>query len=345
MPAERRHRLREEISLIVPAIFIAVVVWAIAKQQKLEANWLDGISVTLANVPPNMQVTQVPDDVRIQVRYPTELHNAAIARNFSFTVDASRIFRTNADQLELQKINYYLSPRDIDRQNVPNSIQVVEVQPPKILLTATLRVTTVTVETVTIGQLPRNLELTDKLKARPDHVLVTGSADALQQLAPQNRIKTTPIDLSQIQASCEVFPKLVLPNGLQLVGQPNNQVTVSVGVTERMVRRVYRAVPVMVPVFSDTVQARLKPQTVDVEVEGPDTALRQLTNQDFDVYPPRNPAGVVNQVQRIGVEAHLKNPGTSPVRVVRCVPNTIEVEFVLKTPTPKPTTTPARSKR
>lgn len=345
MPAERRHRLREELSLILPAIFIAVVVWAIAKQQKLETNWLTGITVALGNVPPNMDVAQIPSDVRIQVRYPSELHNSAIARNFSFTIDASRIFRTDADQAQTQKINYQLSPRDIERRNVPDIIQVVEVQPSKILLTADLRVTTATVEAMTTGQLPRNLELTDKLQSRPDQVLVTGSVDALQQLAEHNnRIKTTPIDLSQLQSSCEVYPKLELPKGIQLVGRAN-QVTVAVGLAERMVRRVYKAVPVMVPVFSDTVQARLKPQTVDVEVEGPGTDLRQLTNQDFDVYPPRNPAEVVNQVQHIGIEAHLKNPGNSPVRVVRCVPNTIDVEFISKTASPEPSPTPKPTSR
>ncbi len=344
MPAERRHRLREELSLILPALFIAVVVWAIAKQQKLETNWLNDIRVTLGNIPANMDVKQVPTDVRIQVRYPAELHNSAIARNFGFTIDAARVFRTDADQAQPQKITYQLAPRDIDRHNVPDSIQVVEVQPPKILLTATLRTSTATVEVISTGQLPRNLELTDKLQARPPEVLVTGAVDALQKLGEHNyRIKTAPIDLSQLQASCEVYPKLVLPDGIQLVGRAN-QVTVAVGLTERTVRRTYKAVPVMVPVFSDTVQARLRPQTVEVEVEGPDTDLRQLSNQDFDVYPPRNPAEVVNKVQRVGIEAHLKNPGTSPVRVVRCIPNTIDVEFIPKgaaTPTPAPTPKPA----
>ncbi len=286
MPAERRHRLREELSLILPALFIAVVVWAIAKQQKLETNWLNDIRVTLGNIPANMDVKQVPTDVRIQVRYPAELHNSAIARNFGFTIDAARVFRTDADQAQPQKITYQLAPRDIDRHNVPDSIQVVEVQRPKILLTATLRTSTATVEVISTGQLPRNLELTDKLQARPPEVLVTApstpcrsSANTTTGSRPRHRPFAAPGQLRGL-------PETRSAGRIQLVGRAN-QVTVAVGLTERTVRRTYKAVPVMVPVFSDTVQARLRPQTVEVEVEGPDTDLRQLSNQDFDVYPPR----------------------------------------------------------
>ncbi|MCE5230967.1 hypothetical protein LLG95_15420 [bacterium] len=346
MSAERRRRIREEISLIVPAVFIAIVVWAIAQQQKLETNWLNDISVTLINVPPNMVVTPNPDVVRIQVRYPGELHNSAVARNFGFSIDASRIFRTEPDQTQPQTATYQLAPRDIDKQNVPEAIQVVEVVPAKIQLTAILRTTTATVETVTTGQLPRNMELTDKPQARPAEVVVTGSIEALQALRERGKriIKTTPIDLGQVQASCEVYPKLVLPEGIQLVGQ-QNQVTVNIGITERMVRRIYHAVAVTVPLPSDTMQAKLKPETVSVEVEGPESALRQLTKDDFEVYPARDPAAVADQVQRIGIEAHMKKAGNSPlVRMVRCIPNTIEVQFSARTPaqTPKPTPKPAR---
>ncbi|MEN6626532.1 MAG: YbbR-like domain-containing protein [Candidatus Sumerlaeia bacterium] len=335
MQVERRRRLREEISLILPAIFIAVVVWAIAKQQKLETNWVTGITVNMLNVPANMDVTRTPPDVRIQVRYPAELHNWAVARNFSFSIDASRIFRTETDQIS-QSWKYQVDTRDIQKHNLPETIQVVQVDPPYIQLDAMLRTTTATVETVTTGQLPRNMEMTDQPQPRPEQVTVTGSAEALQRFAQShNTIKTTPIDLSALQSSQEVYPKLVLPPGIQIVGRNNATITVDIGLTERIVKRIYESVPVTVPILKDNIVAKLKPETVSIEVEGPDTALRQLTNEDFEVIPARDPSQTVGQAQKIGIEAHLKVTASAPrtlVRMVRCIPNSIEVQFVNKPP-------------
>lgn len=348
MQVERRRRLREEISLILPAIFIAVVVWAIAKQQKLETNWLTGITVALHNVPPNLEVTRNPQDVRIQVRYPAELHNWAVARNFSFSIDTSRIFTADTDQ-KLQQWNYQIDPRDIEKHSLPETIQVVQVDPPEIQIYAALRTSTATVEAVTIGQLPRNMELTDKPKPRPAKVLVTGSVEALQRLQQKQRnvIQTTPIDLSQLQSSQEVYPKLVLPPGIQLVNRSGSGVTVDIGLTERVMRRIYEAVPVTMPVYKEDLEAKLRPATVNIEVEGPDSALRQLSNDDFEVIPVRDPAQTVGQTQKIGIEAHLKtaNAGSQRalVRTVRCIPNSIDVQFVTKaqsTPITPPTAKP-----
>ncbi len=340
--------LREHLQLILPALFIALVIWIIARQQELETTWVTGVGVVVTQVPPYMDVSRSPDEVRIRVRYPSELHNWVVARNFSLQVDARGLFITETerlnDQLVLQRADYQVEPRLVERLGLPHSIHVIDVEPSQVQLTAALRTLVVQVDIVTTGSLPRHLELIAPPQAQPSEVQVTGSVAALAQLAETKRLPTRPVNLGAVSGSGQVFPTLELPPEVYLVNPAQRTVTVDIGVVEQRERRVYEQVPVTVLALPGELTALIDPPAVDVEVEGPASSLNQLQSEDLEIYPVRDPVPEPGPPQSIGVEAHLKPSAPAQlrgqVRVLRVIPNLVNFEFVPAAPLP-PAESPA----
>ncbi len=330
-----RSRMREELVLILPALFIALVVWVIARQAQLDTDSVV-VPVTVTNAPPNMQITQEPEEVRVTVQFPQELRNQVVGRNFTLGIDANEVFRTEPGEWAQgdgrQREVIRLEPRDVLHPGLSSTVRVIQVSPPQVELTAYLITVTAEIAVVTTGTLPTNMELSAPPRPDPATVRVTGTPEALARLAEQgNKIPTAPINLAQMQTSGQVFPNLVVAEGLELLNRNARLVTVDIALTERPVRRVYSGMQVLVYAFDETLEALVRPATVDVELEGPDSALAQIESADIEVYPVRDPEEVVGQRQELGLEARLKDPtGTAgrQVRVVQVTPNRVTVEYI-----------------
>lgn len=332
-----KHRLRSELPLILASVFIAFVIWLIAKQTDMDADWLTA-PVVLQNVPSYMMVEALPTKVSINVQYPKELNNKIVEKNFSIPIDVSEVFDEMPGQWDqptaAKEVPFTLRPMNVKSSSLPPTVQAVGLSPREVRLKARLRTLLVNVKVETTGTLPANLTFTAPPRPEPSQLLVTGSPDALAKLASQNNnIATEPVDLSTLKGSSQVFPRVRLPDSqLILLSRHDDRVTVNIGLSERPVRLTISQVPVSIATFSENLKAKINPPTVDVILEGPSSALKNITAGDLVFTPTKELVEQTGHVSEVGLEGRLKNTVPAPIAqqisVVEVHPSRISVEFV-----------------
>jgi YbbR domain-containing protein len=94
-------------------------------------------------------------------------------------------------------------------------------------------------------------------------------------------VETEPLNINGAQADISAQLTLVLPSGVQVVGNPNIQVEVSISAIEDSIT-ITR--PVRMQGLKPGLQATLSPSTVDIIISGPVPDLHDLRPNDVDVY-------------------------------------------------------------
>lgn len=332
-------RIRSELPLILASMFIAAVIWLIAKQSDYEPDRLQA-AVVLNNVPATM-IVEAPNKIGILVQYPKRFSNMIIERNFSVPINIEALFGPKPEEqwdprTPVLEKEYQLRPSNV-KCNLDSTIQVVSVDPEAIMLKARLRTQWAKVEVATTGKLPDDLVLLG-IEPEPNKLQFSGSAEALEKLsAVNNSVKTMPIDLTKLKASGQVMPRIVLPDpGLRLLGQRNPgvgpTVIVNVAVAERPKRQVISGVPITLVTFAPNVKAKIDPPTASVVVEGPESALKSISAGDIEFSAVRDLVDErPGRVYDVGLVARLKTsvPGeiAKQIKIVESRPSRISVEF------------------
>jgi hypothetical protein len=128
---------------------------------------------------------------------------------------------------------------------------------------------------------------------------------------------------------------LALPKnaGVQLVNPSDAHVSVSLGVQEKPVVQAFPNVPIGLTVISPSLRAVITPSTAAVTVEGPPSALSQVTPDSF-VFSTGNKTLVekAGKRQQAGLEASFRSRLPQDVarrlRITKVDPSLISVEFV-----------------
>ncbi len=326
-------RIRSEVFLVTSALFIAFVLWLIAKQAELEIDRLM-VPVTLVNVPEFMEVKMEPPRVTISVQYPSDVRNSVVERNFSLEIDPRELFDEDPTKWVTPTVAMardYVLDENMVEKNTARSVRVTAVEPESLKLHASLRWREVRVEVRTQGELPDTHQLTQPLKADPDKLLVTGSRDALNALAEaDDTLWTESIDLSGLKTSKVLFLKVEIPENLFLLERPDASIEVDVGLTEVTLTQEIEDVPIELIRFQE-VEVQVIPQTAKVKVEGPISLLEQIGPGDFEFETQGSLDERPGEVQDIGVEAKFKSrvpqEVADGVQIIECNPPRITVEF------------------
>ncbi len=328
-------RARSEFVLIGMALFIAFVIWLIAKQGELEIDRLE-IPVQLENEGQIMNVRISPQFVRIAVQYPVDLRNSIVPSNFSLRINVREVFREDPatwktpEQLDVE---YSLSEDMVRRPSLSQRVQVIDIEPDRVTLDAELVTRRVRVVPHTVGELPPTLRLVGEIRATPPELLVTGTTDGFNALAlQQNQILTEPIDLRKITQSNQIFANLVIPEGVKILQREEERVAIDIAVEEVSEQRTLNDVAINVPIAAENIAARVRPPTANVVVEGPPSALNRLTQEDILLSPQRGLEERVGNVQKVGLEARFRQSVPPDViqrvKIIETRPTSIEVEFV-----------------
>lgn len=333
-------KMRSEFPLILASVFIAAVIWLIAKQADYEPDRLQA-AVVLNNIPATMTV-EAPNKLAILVQYPKRFSNMIVERNFSVPINIEAIFGLKPEEqwdprTPVVEKEYQLRPSNVKSNNLDSTIQVVSVDPESITLKARLRTQWAKVEVDHTGKLPDDLLLLGT-EPEPSKLQFAGSVEALAKLAAANNtVKTTPIDLSKLHASGQLMPHIVLPDpALKLLGQRNPStvptVIVNVAVSERPRRQVITGVPITLVTFAPNIKAKIDPPTASVVVEGPESALKSIGAADIEFSPVRELDERPGRVSEVGLVARLKTsvPGeiAKQIKIVEIRPSQIAIEFV-----------------
>ena len=227
-------RMRGELPLILASLFIASVIWLIAKQSDYEPDQMEA-AVKLENVPPYMNVDANPSKVGVQVQYPKTMSNQISDKHFSVPINVKMIFDTEPDQWtppnSIKEKEYKLDTGSV-KSDLAQAVQVVSVDQDKITLTAQLRTLAADVTVNTVGELPDNLMLVGKPQPDPAQLQFYGPREELEKLAASGKIiKTEPVDLAILHASGQLSRRVILPKGLKLLGR--QMVTINIAVAEK----------------------------------------------------------------------------------------------------------------
>lgn len=152
----------------------------------------------------------------------------------------------------------------------------------------------------------------------PKEVHVFGPREGIQQLLAAGKVSARPIDLGPITRTTQLRSPLVLPAGVEAVGLPDGDITVTVQVDVLRGSQQY-TVPVEAEGVPPGLKAGISPPTVIVVLRGDRPVLDQLTAADLKavVIARRLAAGV----HRVPVNLRLP-PGLERVSVA---PDPIEL--------------------
>lgn len=325
-----------DIVLALAAIFIAFVLWLIAKQDDLGRSWVKA-AVVVENVPDNM-IIQAPPEVDLHVQFTREASRNIVSKNFTINIEADQLFSADptmwGDYDSVHTVNHDLTERDVQMRHIDGGVQLLRFEPSRLTLEARLLTQKLPVLVATEGELPKEYELISDPRPEPDSVIVTGSHEQLAALAEsQAQVMTEPINLAQITHSKQEFPSLVAPEGVRVISldDTKGRITVNVAVREKNIRRTFEDVGVELLTLSSDLTLDIKPPTVAVTVEGPPSVLDQLPEDAFSFNTTRPLEERADHLQEVGLEVSLKKnlPGSllQQITIVECKPSTIKVAF------------------
>jgi YbbR domain-containing protein len=155
--------------------------------------------------------------------------------------------------------------------------------------------------------------------------LYSDDADAIRNLP--GYVETEPLDISGASADISKSLALVLPTGVQVVGEPKIVVQVSISAIEDSITL---SRPIRFQGLNPGLSATLSPASVDIILSGPAPIIWSLHPADVDVF--LNLAGLAPGTYKLKPEVKLLDP---VLQVVTISPE--QVEVVIKretTPTP-----------
>ena len=329
-------RVRIELSLIFSSLFIAFGIWLIAKQGELDSERVLA-AIKIENQADNLVIDSMSlSNIPVIVQFPVNEGNRIVPKNFTVPIDLSSLVSadptdwTSAD--EVKSLIYKIESKSVRIDgSLPPTVQVVAVaDPAEVALKVRLLARYAKVDVVTSGSLPGYLELSGPSLPDPAQVSVTGSQKALDGLGSKS-IQTTPVNLAEVNGSMQVFPKLQLPEGIKLIGRESDRITVDIGVNEKAVSQTLEGVPVSLLAFSESLTAHYDPQTVNVTLQGPRSALDAVKADDLAFSTTRALDEVPNSPQQVGLEARLKDSVPAnialKIKVMEISPPRITVEF------------------
>ena len=181
----------------------------------------------------------------------------------------------------------------------------------------------VEVQVETVGE-PAAGYIVDSISVKPAVAEVRGPRIALEQLL---RVKTEPLDLSELQHNRRITVPLAVPRSVRVAD--NATVDVDVVIEPRLTTKTISNVPVHVRRQEPW---RAKTQRVAVTLEGPVAALREVGPDDVTVWVrlpdvPRRTTYLAGLVDTGGVRAIVHVNGGGGGRSGEAGPEAVEVEL------------------
>ncbi len=335
------NQLRIHLILGLISLFLAFMLWLIAKQGVLSEDWMTVNLELQDNIPPNMTVDTDIDlnQVEINVQFSLDNRQRVVSKNFAVRIDAMDLFPQNpADWIEPdqpKREKRELKPEDIHLRGVRN-VKILGIDPAEVTLTARLETMVAKIDVVTTGNLHPYWMLAGE-KADPDKVLITGHPDELESFEQAgSMIRTELIDLSTLNGSGQKFLKLVVPKGLTVLNQQTDKYRVHFAMNPRMELTTITDVPIIPVIIREDLEAVIDPPVADVVVYGPLRTLDRLTKFDFRLAPAIHPKEEVGQIQDTGVRLEwatsVNKDDRTMVEIRECKPPRITVKFVAMVP-------------
>lgn len=182
------------------SFLVALVLWLtlIPEEKTLTEKSLT-VQLELHNIPPGMEVVEKPPStVDVKIQTPRRLLEQVTPANVRAVLDLRDA------RVDVQ--NYDINASMI---KIPQGAQVNEVRPSQVSLKLERTIEAMlVVEPQITGELQEGLGVV-KIEVVPPQVLVSGPESKIDRNA---KVRTTPVDISQLTQSIEIEARLILPN-------------------------------------------------------------------------------------------------------------------------------------
>jgi YbbR domain-containing protein len=160
----------------------------------------------------------------------------------------------------------------LDSKGTPISNRNIECNPQKVDISVPIKkAKDVSVNVQTVGKLPHGVTLKGNITASPSKVSITGSDDIISSI---QSIDTVPINLGDITESTKKQVKLIIPDGVTLLNNPQGVVTVDVNV-ETTTTKTF-SVQVTHLNLPDGLKAEVLTNTINVTLSGQEGNLNNI---------------------------------------------------------------------
>ena len=182
------------------SFLIALVLWlTLIPDDKIFDEKILTVRLDVHNIPSNMAlVEKPPPTLNVIIRAPKRLIGQFTAANVNAVLDL------RGARIDVQ--DYYLSENMI---RTPEGAEVQQIIPQQVKLKLERIVEEMLeVEPVILGELPEGLGVA-KIEVIPSRVRVRGPESKINK---EDKVKTTPVDISALTEPTEVEASLILPN-------------------------------------------------------------------------------------------------------------------------------------
>ncbi|MEW5692947.1 MAG: CdaR family protein [Candidatus Hydrogenedentota bacterium] len=281
--------LNKNIGVIITCLFLAFITWSIVAVNE-EAEYTINVNLRFVDYSPNLVVTQgTIKQVRINAKGPLYIlkkysaQSPEIELNINRNKPGSFLYKLSADDFGFL-------------ENM--SVQEINPQEVKIVLAKKLK-KTVAVKSDIKGDVNEDYEI-ESIVNIPSKVYIEGPENIINKI---EELKTLSLSIEGIKSNFETNLKLLLPN--EFIMSDKDEVRVIINVKERIINRFIQDYIE----FEDDNLYKLSTDTVELQIEGPSTIIKELTNDDFI----------------ISLQDDIKKPGTLVSVIVKKSPENIKV--------------------
>ena len=302
MAVPLRPDLTSKLWLGFASVFIAFVIWLIAKEGQFEDR---SVSVQIRHERlDNAEIVVAPPAATVYLRLPVSQASRVNLSNCWVELPAE-VFGPSSEWVngELKK-TVRLNPAMVVLSDLPHTVQVLSVEPSSVKLEGHLYTREALVKAQLAGEPAEGYRLAGEPRIEPERVQLTAAPGKLDDLSKsaeggQIVVPTQPISLDKHDDYFNARVPLALPPDVDMAPGYEARVDVVVPIEEVTGKRSIANVPIRVQTFSRAIQAVIEPTKVTVTVEGPVSLIRGLGPEDFSVTPKEAPS------EEPGAEANL----------------------------------------
>ncbi len=347
------RNLSSDAFLVATSLFIAFVIWIIAKSGDIDTVTLT-VPLRLENVPQNVEAKLSQEQVQVTISAPQniirQLSNNAY---YKFEVDWKKQFpdprswcsdpwaMNKSSEFALSKVKHVAFTSILSseaRQRFEEKVKFLLIEPESIHAIGKYITRRSIVEFPTQGSVLEGYKLLGSIQPTTSrNVLLLASNEVFEALGAKDqddivKIKSEVIDIDNAHESFNKTVRLILPQYTELFYREDSRIEVRVSIEEIIDSRTISGVPIVFQPLNESLDVRYAPTTATLSVRGPVHILKNLTVGDFTVRPdaPQEQDGLevtVGLKASFSPQSELSAGAVKKVTIVKMEPEAVLLKF------------------
>lgn len=290
------QKLTRNLSLKIIALLLGVFLYLYVDGIKATERIIN-VPMELINLPPHtMVVSPLPRNVALKVKGPKRVLKGLPTADLKYILDAG--------DMQIGPNVFYLTGEQIE---LPVGVEAIPIKPTAVTITISETIEKKLVVVPKIEGAPGKGYQVSRYSVSPPEIKVEGAKDPLSAI---EKIYTMPIDINGETETIKGVTAKLDTSGMLLRNIEREEVSVDIYITPRNINKVLNNL--RVTVRDGDHKFRIYPETVDVEISGPENVLEAFPLKQIEIY----------------INIENMQPGKYRIKPVVEVPDNINVEGV-----------------